>query len=439
VDEQRDADGNIILTGTAGDDNIAVSDHTSTVDLGFVQFDYVDGVTVTDGTGASHDYIGTDAEHLTIRGGDGDDRITVDPNVGYGLHIEGGDGSDRIRGGAGRDTIEGGTGRDYLEGGLGNDTLNGGWGNDTLYGGQGNDVMEGGNGNDYVEGGKGNDTMWGGHGNDVVSGGRGDDRIAGDDGNDVLYAGAGDDRVWGGQGADRAYGGASDRWDGGAGNDQWTRIEHQDALGSNIRYGTGHDADGDQIAEGTLSTHEAAAFRDRVEDDVDLLRNSPSGQQLLGAFDASGRNVTMQRIDIDNGYEVGSGGFPTVDAAGNPHARQHATVGYNPNIIDEVAGKEQVPIEVLQHELGHAWNDVTGTTQGGTYSGPDAPDNDGTVGNWERQAVGLPHTGVPVDHDNDPATAPMTDNPDWATERGLSRELGREERPSYNTPPPPGP
>jgi hypothetical protein len=436
VDEQRDADGNIILTGTDGDDSITVTDHTSTIDLGIVEFEYVDGVTVTDGTGASHDYIGEDAEHLTIQGGDGDDRITVDPNVQYGLTIEGGDGSDRIRGGAGRDTIEGGGGRDYLEGGQGNDTLNGGWGNDILYGGQGHDVMEGGHGNDYVEGGKGNDVMWGGTGNDVVSGGRGNDRIAGDSGNDVMYGGAGEDRMWGGKGADHGYGGAGDRWDGGAGNDDWTRTEHRDDLGTSIHYTNAWDADGDQTAEGTLSDAEAAAFRDRVEDDIDLMRNSPTGQQLLGSFDASGQDVTIQRIDNDNGYEYGSGGMLTVDAAGNPHTPQDATIGYNPNIVTTFAGKEETPIEVLQHEMGHGWNDVTGTTQGGMYNGPDPNDHD-TAGNWERQAVGLPNTGVPVDHDGDPATPPTTDNPVWATERGLSEELGREQRAHYNDPPTP--
>jgi Effector protein/RTX calcium-binding nonapeptide repeat (4 copies) len=437
MDEQRDADGNIILTGTEGDDSITVSDHTSTIDLGFVDFQYVDGVTVTDGTGASHDYIGEDAQKLTIQGGAGNDQITVDANVDYSLRIEGGAGDDRITGGAGNDNLQGGTGNDYLYGAQGNDTVDGGRGDDVLYGGQGNDIMEGGKGNDYVEGGKGDDTMWGGQGNDVVSGGRGNDRMAGDDGNDTMYAGAGNDRVWGGLGNDQAYGESGDRFDGGPGNDNWTRSQFRDDLGTSIHYGTGLDADGDQTAEGTLNAADAAAFQDRVEDDIDLLRASPTGQQLLGAFDASGHDVTIQRIDIDNGYEFGPGGFLAVDAAGNPHTTQDATIGYNPNYIGDVAGKQQAPIEVLQHEMGHGYNDVTGTTQGGTYTGPDAPDNDGSVGNWERQAVGLPNTGVPVDHDGDPSTPPTTANPDFATERGLSEELGREQRPSYNEPPTP--
>jgi hypothetical protein len=436
MDEQRDADGNIILTGTAGDDNITVSEHTSSLDLGFVSVDYVDGVTVTDGTGASHDYVGADADHLTIRGGDGNDRITVDPTIANGLRLEGGDGDDRIRGGAGSDQIYGGAGRDYLEGGMGNDTMDAGRGNDILYGGQGNDVMEGGKGDDYVEGGKGNDTMWGGQGNDVVSGGRGDDRIAGDDGNDVMYGGAGQDRMWGGLGNDQGYGEAADRWDGGPGNDDWSRVAYRDDLGTSIHYGTGHDANGDLTAEGTLSDREAAAFRDRVEDDIDLLRGSPRGQQLLGSLDASGHDVTMQRIDVDNGYAIwngfGTAGdvAPQLDASGNPAPGQDVTVGYNPDIVATFGGKEETPMEVLYHELGHTHNEVHGTLQTGAYTGPDA--GDAGVANFERQAVGLPNTGVAYDHDGNPITPNQTDNPDWATERGMSDELGREQRDHYN-------
>ena len=435
MNEEIDADGNIILTGSEGDDNITVTEHTSSIDLGFMNLEYVDGVTVSDGT-STHTYLGEDASHLTIQGLGGDDRITVDADVSFSLTLEGGAGEDRIQGGAGADVMRGGDGRDYLEGGAGNDTLDGGRGDDIVYGGQGNDTLSGGRGDDYLEGGKGDDALKGGAGNDTLSGGRGDDRVEGGAGNDTMYGGGGTDRLAGNAGNDVMYGDASDVHSGGAGNDKFTDAGFREDLGTSIKYTDAHDADGNLVAEGTLSASDAAAFRDRVEDDIDLLRSSPSGQQLLTSLDDSGHDVTMQRIDNDNGYAIwnnfGQPGdvAPTLDASGNPGTGQDVTVGYNPNIVDTFGGKDETPVEVLYHELSHAHNEVHGTLQTGSYTGPDA--NDTGISNFERQAVGLDNTGATYDHDNDPSTPDSRDNPEWATERGMSEELRREQRGTYS-------
>lgn len=454
--ETRAEDGSITVTGTEGDDAVVVSEHRSTLvdltDWGLGEITYADGITVTSGE-TSMDYLGEDANHVTISTGAGGDVVVVADDVTQGVHIDagagddlvfGGSGNDVIEGGEGRDLLDGGAGRDYLEGGLGNDTVTGGAGNDVLYGGQGNDVMDGGKGDDYVEGGKGDDTLWGGQGNDTVSGGRGDDRIAGDDGNDVLYTGEGNDRAWGGEGDDTTYAGAADKVDGGPGNDTTTAVEFRGDVGSSISVTTGLDDDMDITTPAVaLDAAEGAAFQDRVEDDLDLLRSSPTGQQLLEGIDSSGHTIDITRTDVANSSAVwndfGQPGdvAPVLDASGNPVVQpdgtvgQDATVAYNPALTATFAGKEETPIEILNHELSHGWNEVTGTLQSGTFQG-DPGDPDNGTSNFERQAVGLPNTGVPFDHDGDPTTPDQTDNPDFATERGLSRELGREERPSYN-------
>jgi hypothetical protein len=424
--ETRDADGNITLSGTAGDDTIRVREHRSAKGV-------VDGVSVDDGKGHSRNYLGADANRLNIHGGDGNDFISVDPQVKNNLHLYGDGGDDRIEGGAGNDIIYGGAGRDYIDSREGNDTLFGEAGNDFLYGGRGNDVIEGGDGDDYLEGGKGNDVLHGNAGNDAVSGGRGDDRVFGDAGSDVLYGGSGTDEIFGGDGNDRVRAEKADFVDGGAGTNSTLRSQVNEKLGTSIRYSNNFDQDGDGVVDGKLNSAEYAAFKDRVEDDIDLMRATPNGQKLLGAFDKSGHSVTVQRIGVDDNAYAGWGANPdpALDASGKPGVGQDVTIGYNPNINITIAGKEESPMEVLYHEASHAYNEVTGTLQNGDYTGPGEPL---TVPNSERQAVGLPNSGVAFDNDGNPATPDSSDNPDWATEHGMSRELGRSERPSYSEP-----
>jgi Ca2+-binding RTX toxin-like protein len=105
---------------------------------------------------------------LTIRGGAGNDRVTV-RNLDHlfvtsnaTLVIEGGDGHDSLdasrvskavtlRGGAGRDTLRGGSGNDVLEGGDDRDWLFGNRGDDTLLGGGDQDKLFGGSDEDFLD------------------------------------------------------------------------------------------------------------------------------------------------------------------------------------------------------------------------------------------------------------------------------------------------
>lgn len=102
------------------------------------------------------------------------------------------DGAGQMAAALARD-IEGGPGSDTLRGGKGNDEIDGNGGNDNLYGGQGNDELDGDAGNDKLFGGTGNDELDGGAGTDTLAGQDGQDWLDGDRGTDSLAGGAGAD------------------------------------------------------------------------------------------------------------------------------------------------------------------------------------------------------------------------------------------------------
>jgi serralysin len=129
-----------------------------------------------DGTAGADVLNGADDRWNTIRGLEGDDRITggaqgdeifgnagADTLVGRanpGDWIYGGQGDDRI------DTTASG-GHNHVNGNLGNDTVIGGAAGDTLRGGQADDVIVGGSGADWIAGDRGHNTLSGGGGADV--------------------------------------------------------------------------------------------------------------------------------------------------------------------------------------------------------------------------------------------------------------------------------
>lgn len=100
---------------------------------------------------------------LTIDGGNGNDRILVDPSVkrygDYLLILKGGKGNDflqggnkgeKIYGGDGNDTIDGAHGADFIDGGKGNDTINGSFGDDKIYDREGKNTITANRGTDSV-------------------------------------------------------------------------------------------------------------------------------------------------------------------------------------------------------------------------------------------------------------------------------------------------
>lgn len=369
--------------------------------------------------GKSHDFSAAESRRLTVRSGDGNDRIFVGRGVRTDLTLEGGKGDDRIIGGDGADRIRGGAGRDYINGGRGNDRLDGNGGYDVIYGGLNNDRISGGRGNDYCDGGTGRDLIDGGSGRDILSGGRGNDTLRGSAGNDHLYAGLGRDRLYGSAGDDQLYAQrGSDRVRGGAGDDAVHNLA--------VRTGLGH----------SIKVEGSDRFRERVNADLDLLRSSPDGQKMLRALDRAAARGNVLRIRETSG----SGGNVTVPAGGvyqDPHTGkktrvEDTTVFYDPSrtkIPGNAAWEKRPPVVGLYHEMVHGYNFVTGTAQPGVYRGP-GPDGHmpckRDVPNLERQAVGLP-----IDHDHNRHTPPRTVNAPALTENGLRSELGLPRRPSY--------
>jgi Ca2+-binding RTX toxin-like protein len=109
--------------------------------------------------------VNLEAEHLTVNGLAGNDKISPDATSLAGLatrtslKVNGGDGDDEITGGDGDDTLDGGLGDDKLLGFK--DTADPVTGIDVVIGGEGDDTMtwNNGDGDDEDFGGPGNDTV----------------------------------------------------------------------------------------------------------------------------------------------------------------------------------------------------------------------------------------------------------------------------------------
>jgi uncharacterized delta-60 repeat protein len=88
-------------------------------------------------------------------------------------------------------TLRGGDGHDKLfAGNSGNHTLRGDAGDDVLIGGAGNDLLFGGDGDDMLIGASGNDQLSGEAGRDILLGGSGSDILRGGSGEDILISGS---------------------------------------------------------------------------------------------------------------------------------------------------------------------------------------------------------------------------------------------------------
>jgi hypothetical protein len=399
--------------------------------------------------GETHNITLAQNQRLTIRTGGGNDNVFIEENVRGNITIEGeegddtltgGGGDDKLFGGSGNDTLRGGGGNDYISGGIGNDTVNGGEGNDVIYGGRGNDTLHGNAGNDYIEGGHGNDELFGGNGNDILSGGLHNDTITTGAGNDTVYAGRGNDTVINNGGKDRAFvQRASDHViNMNGGTTQIQRVELNGTPGSRA-----------------VRVEGSAEFRERVQDDLEMLRSSPAGREMLQRMDAAyvnsipagartgGNMLTIRELQNEhNGYASaipkkgrGPGGeFLRPNGTAGPGA--DARISYNPSLVDR---RFHTPTVVLYHEMAHAYGNLSGTMQPGTYRGAngndpgnDTTDRNNNVPNSERQAVGLPNDGVPFRWNGNSSTPPNRQMPEELTENGFRRELGLPLRPRYS-------
>lgn len=389
----------VIVNGTDGDDDISVTVDPATG----VQTVTVNGVSYTVPAG----------QHVVLRGGDGNDTITVPQGGGIDFtligsrgtdDITGGDGTDTLLGldgddnvdaGAGDDRVSGGAGQDYLNGQDGNDRVFGGEGRDTLYGLSGDDTLSGGAEQDYLEGGTGSDTLDGGHGNDILSGGDGDDTLRSGSGDDVSYAGRGNDTTAGGTGSDTANGEAGDTDDG---VESTVTIEIPDGLAG-------------------ITIEGSPEFVERVQADLQMLAGSPEGQQMIA--DLQGHIADgPDTLTIREYYNPADPDNSTASTDGT-----NSVINYNTR-LDDFRGAP--PVVVLYHEFAHVYDYMNDTFDSTTYSGDDTTDHG--IRQGERQA-----TGLPIDHDHDPSTPEVID-PDHdvgLTENGIRDEMGLPNRDHY--------
>jgi hypothetical protein len=110
-----------------------------------------------DNNSADFSFARSDVDAISIRMGNGRDRVRIDDSNGpftdsIPTTINGGNGDDTLEGGQGAETINGGNGDDFVDGGKGNDRAALGRGDDTFQ-------WDPGEGSDTIEGESGSDTM----------------------------------------------------------------------------------------------------------------------------------------------------------------------------------------------------------------------------------------------------------------------------------------
>jgi hypothetical protein len=418
--------GRVVVDTGDGDDQVTVVNVPGGVQI------TVNGVTRV--------LTGADAANVILRLGGGNDTIEVGTDVEVRFTIEGQGDDDRLEGGAGDDTIRGGDGRDYIDGFSGDDELDGGLGHDVVYGGDGADALAGGDGRDHLEGGAGDDTVTGGLHDDIVSGGDGADRLDGQGGDDVIYTGQGDDRVTDHHGSNTAHGQP--------GVDDVDRVMGRDTTTVLTVDLTGLPGDSAIRIEGT------PRFQQRMLQDLNMLRSSSAGREMLLALDDIHEDTKAIAADwpvlggiayqgdtiVLREYPGTDNSRSSYDAAGfdlwrwNEIQQSRAITEMYPSTLPdpatrpagEIAWQEVPPVVVLFHEMAHQYDFGYETAIDGQ-----TPEPNGPVNTLERQAVGLP-----VDHDDDPTTAPVVDpdHPITYTENGLRREMGLPDRTTYGPP-----
>jgi Ca2+-binding RTX toxin-like protein len=248
--------------------------------------------------------------HITVRGGSGDDDVTIHPGANADITVLGGQGNDSVADGrpghdatGGSRTVITGDGDDtvafhgdhsgmHVSTGGGNDVVQG-TGANTVYTGDGDDKVKttggslsGGRGNDEILAGDHDNPLLDGPGHDAqIFGGDGDDKIEGGQGNDTLVGGHGGDQIKAHGGDDVITGGRDyDYLDGGDGNDSISGGAHKDVIygldgDDTIRGGSDRDylegANGNDVIDGGTSEDVVSGGRgdDRLYGGVDSLTN----------------------------------------------------------------------------------------------------------------------------------------------------------------------
>lgn len=232
---KTDHDGNIIVTvdgkeykyppgtpitvrGGDGDDDVLI-DPSVTSNVTVLGGEGKDSVADNGGPGTEPSTGGR-----TLIGGDGDDRLVVN---GEGRNVSGGSGDDEVVALGDNNNVSTGDGKDdvrttggYTTTGRGDDFVRAGNHDDPLYGdepvhdstifgGEGNEEIQGSTSStgDKISGGSGDDEIYGHEGGDLISGDAGQDYIDGQDGDDTISGGEDTDTIYGLDGDDTISGG----------------------------------------------------------------------------------------------------------------------------------------------------------------------------------------------------------------------------------------
>jgi hypothetical protein len=381
---------------------------------------------------------------LYISSSGGNDRINIDPLVQNIVLISGGDGDDWISAGGGYSRINGGAGNDYIEMGSGTGLAYGGDGNDVMVAGKGHAVMSGGNGDDklfatlaadtkrqvFLNGDSGNDQLYAGAGINVLNGGLGDDTLFGHH-QTTFYTGAGKDTVNSYSAQDKIYAQDTDTIH----NASNAPIEHVKYVNSG-KHGFKIEGKPDFISN--------------VEDYLEQLRGSPSGQIMLQELDRlaikNGGPVVIKESEYSVSYYRFRNSHTDKVPDGEHWKHKSQEFGY---ITDGQAGSvathaeigldgaqfgldiNEPPLLKLYHQMVHAFNGAHGTMLPGSQPiiGADGKPVlvDGrpkTALNLEYQAFGIPTGGPLLDFDNNPLTPPTATNPPPFTVNHLRTEMG---------------
>lgn len=382
---------------------------------------------------------------LLISSSGGDNRINIDPRAQTMVQIVTGKGNDRITAGGGHTWIDAGAGKDYIQLGSGTGVAYGGDGDDVLVAGEGHAIMSGGNGDDklyatqtaspkrqvYLNGDNGNDHLYAGAGINVLNGGLGDDTLVGHR-QTTFYTGAGKNTVNSYSAQDKIYAQDTDEIHN-TGNAPIEYIKHVDS------------------GKHAFKIEGSPRFISAVENYLEQLRGSPSGQKLLQALDdiavKNGEPVTIKQSEYD-GKSYYQFKRPQTDEVPDAeyHKQNFPKSGY---ITNGKAGPaathaeisvdsanfgldiNEPPLLQLYHQMVHAFNGGHGTILPGSQPvvGADGKpvEVDGeptTVLDAEYQAIGIPTDGTLYDFDNNPMTPPTATNPAPYTENDMRREMG---------------
>ncbi|WP_248752567.1 M91 family zinc metallopeptidase [Pseudomonas sp. MWU15-20650] len=378
----------------------------------------------------------------------GDDRIHIDDDVTTHITVRSGDGKDRILSAGHFTRIDTGPGDDLVTILDGNSHVEAGDGDDEvhvhkrsytfIYGGPGNDILSG-DGDTFIDGGDGQDHIIGGEGHNILSGAEDGDRIEAGRGTNVIYTGRGLDDVTRLKAKDTTYYSQNTTLTADCAvmtHADTPQIPAANEFASHIV----HSEPGGLLHTG-VEVQGSPSFISRVNDDLRLLLCSPTGKRLLAeltrAERKSGRPIIIHELIDRNNSEF----IPDPDTAPDALMKgdKPGTPSYGGDIWYNtgVLFKATPSIISLFHELCHAYYYVTGMVESGLSEENYPRSRNRKVSNAEVQATGLPivpvaTTSADADDNSAPSAPPAPFEPPLFSENRLRQELGFPLRQHYN-------